>query len=557
MPGLFLKFPGVITTGEVAKLPLFSGLAESELEFVTRSVADIRLITGEYAVHEGESRALFVTVEGRLEATKIIDGVERVVGVRIPGDLFGEIPIALNTPFAASLRATEPSRVIRMEAKEFHTLAAAAPKISEIIVAAAMDRVEGLQEISAREPSPELRVIGPRFDPACYVLRDFLDRNEVPFDWLTPDDPAVNALDIKPEDLDRCPIVRLEDGKLVYKPTTREIAEAVGLPIAPLHADYDVVIVGGGPAGLAAAVYGASEGLRTVLIESTAPGGQAGQSSRIENYLGFPVGVSGSELARRALQQAKRLGAEIIVTRSVERIDANSHTVTLDGGEALHANTIILALGVTWRRLPIESVDRFIGRGVYYGAARSEASVAQGKDIYMIGAGNSAGQAALFFANHARSVTLLVRGDALTKSMSHYLIEQLMTKSNVSVELQSEVVAAFGGDHLEAIEVLDRATGKTERRDAAALFVLIGADAETNWLPTEIARDDQGFVLAGADVLKTGLWKFDRDPYLVETTVPGIFAVGDIRAGSVKRVAAGVGEGSMAIAFVHQHMQNA
>jgi thioredoxin reductase (NADPH) len=547
----------VISTSEVAKIPLFSDLAEKELEFVTQSVADIRLVAGEYAIHEGESRALFVTVEGRLEATKVIDGIERVVGFRNPGDLFGEIPIVLNTPFAASLRAAEPSRVIRMEAREFHTLAAAEPKISEVLAAAALDRVEGLQEINAQPSRPELQVIGPRFDPVCYLLRDFLDRNEVPFDWVTPDDPAVNALHIKPEDLDRCPIVRLEDGTLLYNPSTREIAEAVGLSIAPLHADYDVVIVGGGPAGLAAAVYGASEGLRTVLIESTAPGGQAGQSSRIENYLGFPVGVSGNELARRALQQAKRLGAEIIVTRSVESIDANSHSVILDGADVLNAHTIILALGVTWRRLPIESIERFIGRGVYYGAARSEAGVAQGKDIYLIGAGNSAGQAALFFANHARSVTLLVRGDALPKSMSHYLIEQLMTKSNVHVELQSEVTAAYGNDHLEAIEIADRATGVTDRREAAALFVLIGADAETDWLPAEIARDDRGYVLAGADVLKSGLWKGVRDPYLVETTVAGIFAVGDIRAGSVKRVAAGVGEGSMAIAFVHQHLQNA
>jgi len=326
---------------------------------------------------------------------------------------------------------------------------------------------------------------------------------------------------------------------------------AVGLSIAPKELEYDVVIVGGGPAGMAAAVYGASEGLRTVLIERQVLGGQAGQSSRIENYLGFPVGVSGDELAKRALKQARRFGAEIVVTRHVKALDPKTNELTLDGGERVRARTVILALGVAYRRLGVESADRLTGRGVYYGASLSEASSAQGQDIYLVGAGNSAGQAALFFANHARSVTLLVRGDSLAKSMSYYLIEEIKTKANISIELQSEVGAVHGDDHLEAIDVLNRATGATSRRSAAALFVFIGADTDTAWLPDAILRDARGFVVTGADVLKTGRWTSARQPYLLETSVPGIFAAGDIRAGSVKRVAAGVGEGSMSIAFVH------
>lgn len=543
----------MITPAELRALPLFAKLGERELEYLAQNVADIHVLAGEYVVHEGEGRALIITVEGTLEVTKVVEGVERVVGVRKPGDLFGEVPVALNTPFLAALRAVEPSRVIRVEPKEFHTLAATAPEISATVGAAALDRIEGLQDIAAQPPPPELVVIGPRWDAACHELRDFLHRNQVPFDWLTPDDQAARA--VATGRSNGYPIVRLQDGTVLDAPSMRDIARAVGLSVAPVHAEYDVVIVGGGPAGMAAAAYGASEGLRTVLIERRAPGGQAGQSSRIENYLGFPVGVSGDELASRALQQAKRLGAEIVVTRTVQAIDAATPAIALDGGETLRARTIILALGVIWRKLSIEAADRLTGRGIYYGAARSEASSTQGQDIYIIGAGNSAGQAALFFANHAKSITLLVRGSSLAKSMSHYLIEQLNTKSNIQVELHSEVVGVHGGDHLEAIDIANRETHATTRRNTSALFVFIGADTDTGWLPEAIARDSRGFVLTGADVLKTRRWAADRDAYLVETSVPGIFAVGDIRAGSVKRVAAGVGEGSMAIAFVHQYLQ--
>jgi thioredoxin reductase (NADPH) len=335
----------------------------------------------------------------------------------------------------------------------------------------------------------------------------------------------------------------------------RAIATVAGLTVAPSRPLYDVVIVGGGPAGLTAAVNGASEGLQTGLIESFAPGGQAGTSTRIENYTGFPFGVSGDDLASRALQQAKRLGAEIVVTRRVEAIDPSELTVTLDGGDVLWTRSIVLATGVEWRRIENDSLDRLVGSGAYYGAARSDAGLAQGNDIFLIGAGNSAGQAAIFFSGHARSVTLLVRGESLDTSMSRYLIEQIATKANIAVETRSEMTVAYGDEQLGAIDVLDRRTGTTSRRETTALFVMIGADAATDWLPSEISRDDHGFVLTGNDAMKAGYWNGDREPFALETSAPGIFAVGDIRSGSVKRVASAVGEGGIAIALIHRYLQ--
>jgi thioredoxin reductase (NADPH) len=400
-------------------------------------------------------------------------------------------------------------------------------------------------------------MVGHRFDAACSDLRRFLARNQIIFDWVTPDSPELPMLwpGARPTD-GECPVLRLDDGTVVSRPKISDLARLLGLQTRARLAEYDTMIIGGGPAGLAAAVYGASEGLRTVVVEREAPGGQAGTSSRIENYLGFPSGVSGDELASRALQQARRLGAEILVTRSITSINPATHEVVLDGDEVLRARTVILATGVTWRRLAIEGFDRLIGKGIYYGASRSEAGATHGLDIHLIGSGNSAGQAALHFANHARTVTLLVRGDALEKSMSHYLIAQLRGKSNVAVKLRSEVQAIYGEAHLTAIDIRDGASKAVSRHDCGGLFVFIGADAETAWLPAAVARDARGYVLTGDDVVKAGRWSHSRDPYLLESSVPGVFACGDVRLSPVKRVASAVGEGSMAIAFVHQYLQH-
>ncbi len=545
----------MITAAELATIPLFSTLADNELEYVAGSVEDIRLTPGEYVAHEGEGRFLAVVVAGKTELTKLVNGVERVIGIRLPGELGGEIPMILGTPLPASMRAVEPWRVLKLSVEVFHTLAAMAPQVSATVGAAALERQEMLRAATARPLEPAMFVIGPPLDPRVHTVESFLHRNQIPHDRQNPNDPAAvaragaGAAVAAPY-----PVVELRDGTRLVAPTMRVIATVAGLTVAPSRALYDVVIVGGGPAGLTAAVNGASEGLHTGLIESFAPGGQAGTSTRIENYTGFPFGVSGDDLASRALQQAKRLGAEIVVTRRVEGIDPAELTVRLDGGDVLRTRSIILATGVEWRRLKLDSVDRLVGSGVYYGAARSDAGLAQGNDVYLIGAGNSAGQAAIFFSNHARSVTLLVRGESVAASMSQYLIEQIATKANIRVETRSEVVAVHGDEQLEAIEVIDRRAGTTSRRDTTALFVLIGADAATDWLPSEIARDEHGFVLTGADARKAGHWKADRQPFALETSAPGIFAIGDVRSGSVKRVAAAVGEGGIAIAFVHRYL---
>jgi thioredoxin reductase (NADPH) len=530
---------------ELRALPLFSDLTDESLDFLIEHSADIRLLKGEYVLHEGDTqRALFVLISGRLEVTKFVDGTERVIGTRSPGETFGELPLVLNMSFAVSFRAAQVARAMCVAGRDFQSLAASAPKLAAAVEAAATGRVEGLQELAASSSRPMLAVIGPQWDNKTHELREFLERSSIEFDAVT----SANT----PDGL--YPQVRLRDGALLTNPSLRELAEALALNVAPRHAAYDVAIVGGGPAGLAAAVYGASEGLSTLLVEREAPGGQAGTSSRIENYLGFPYGIAGGDLAHRALEQAQRLGADIIVTRDVQKLDPASRRLVLDGGASVEARTIVLATGVSWRHLGIAALNRLRGRGVYYGAAPDEVRTLNGRDVFLVGAGNSAGQAAVNLANFARSVTLLVRGDSLEKSMSRYLIDQLKTKDNVQVATHTEVVDAAGNDHLETISTIDTVNGSTVKRAADALFVMIGADAETQWLPQDVHRDPAGYVLTGSDALKTGEWRIRRDPYLLETTVPGIFAVGDVRSGSIKRVAAGVGEGSMAIALVHQYL---
>jgi thioredoxin reductase (NADPH) len=548
----------VLTAEDIAGISIFAGLGPAECDRLSRNAADIRLVPGEFAVHEGDERALFAVLEGRLETVGLVDGIATVVGGRKAGELFGEVPIALGTPFPLGFRAAEPTRVMRVAAGDYHAVAAAFPEIGVRLGALARDRIGGLQGIVAEAPPPRAIVLGHRWDASCAELRRFLDRNQVTFRWITPDAP--DAADEWGEELpsvDEGPAIRVVDGEVVARPGLRQVAELLGLTVRPAATEYDTVIVGGGPAGLAAAVYGASEGLRTVAIEREAPGGQAGASSRIENYLGFPSGVSGDELATRALHQARRLGAEILVTSAVTSIDPERRELQLDSGEILQARTIVLACGVSWRHLSIEGFDRLSGKGISYGAARSEAPNTHGLDIHIVGAGNSAGQAALFFANHARSVTILCRGDNLEKGMSRYLIDQLATRSNIAAIFRAEIAAVHGEVSLEAIDVLDAASGATTRLDSGGLFIFIGADADTAWLPPEIALDGHGYVLTGPDVRTAGRWELDRDPYLLETSVPGIFACGDVRFSQVKRVAAAVGEGSMAIAFVHQYLRDA
>jgi len=545
----------MLTTEEIAAVPLFATLAPDALKALAGGAGDIRLNPGEYVIHEGDEPALLVVISGKLEVTKLIDGIERKIGERLPGKMAGEIPIVYGTQYQSSARAAEPTRVMRLEPRQYYAVAAASPEFVATMGAIARERIGGLQGIVAEGRKVMATLLGQRWDNDCLALRRFLASNQITFDWLTLDSPDLATRWPAPLPTPaELPAVRLADGTVRSHPELRDLATRLGLQTTANRTDYDTIIIGGGPAGLAAAVYGASEGLRTVVIERDAPGGQAGTSSRIENYLGFPSGISGDELASRALRQARRLGAEVLITRRIHKLDPMARTLTLDGGETLSARTIILATGVSWRRVGIEGFDRLIGKGIYYGAARSEANTTQGLDIHLIGAGNSAGQAAIFFSSHARTVTLVVRGDALEKSMSQYLVEQIRAKSNIRVALQTEVATTHGDDHLVAIDLKDRANGEIRREDSAGLFVFIGADAETDWLPPEIVRDARGYVLTGADAAASGHWTGTRDPFLLETSVPGVFACGDVRFSPVKRVASAVGEGSMAIAFVHQYL---
>src|SRR5918911_1825306 len=518
----------MVTADEIQRVPLFAGLDGAGCERVAGAAADISLVPGEYAAPEGSERALFAVLEGRIEPVKLVDGVERVLGERHPGDIFGEVPMVLGTVFPVGFRAAELSRVMRLEASDYHAIAALTPDLGKELgrlAAHRMSGAQGLQGLAADPPPPRAMVVGHRWDASCTELRRFLERNQVTFKWLTPD--AADAEDQwdgpLPVDED-LPAIRVIDGKTAVRPQLRRVAELLGLATDALAAEYDTVIVGAGPAGLAAAVYGASEGLSTLVVEREAPGGQAGTSSRIENYLGFPSGVSGDELASRALQQARRLGAEILVTRSITRIDARNRQLRLDGGDVLRAKTIILASGVSWRHLSVEGFERLVGKGVFYGAARSEAANTHGLDVHIVGAGNSAGQAAMFFSNHARSVTMLCRGATLAKGqgsgMSRYLIDHLASRSNVRVLFRSEVVRALGTNSLEAIEIRNADTGETTRLESGGLFLFIGANAETDWLPPEIALDSRGYVLTGPDVGAEAEWHLDRDRYLLETNVP-------------------------------------
>ena len=408
-----------------------------------------------------------------------------------------------------------------------------------------------------------IRVVGDRWSPCSHQIKDFLARNHVPYQWLDIEleEEGQHLVDYASNDhRPKLPLVLFPGGERLEQPSNLEVAEKIGLQTQAERPFYDLVIIGGGPAGLAAAVYGASEGLTTVMIEREAPGGQAGSSSRIENYLGFPVGLSGADLARRAVTQARRFGVEILTPQEVTgiRVEDPYRIVTLADGNEISCHAVMIATGVSWRRLNVPGCQELTGRGVYYGAAKTEALACRDEEVYLIGGANSAGQAAMYFSQYAKHVTMLVRGDSLTKSMSQYLIDQIESTDNITVQTNSEVVEVKGDTSLEALTILHNDTGAKETVDATSLFIFIGARPETDWLDGVVERDERGFVLAGADLKRRQErprgWHLDRDPYLLESSVPGIFVAGDVRHNSVKRVASGVGEGSIAIMFVHRYL---
>jgi thioredoxin reductase (NADPH) len=415
---------------------------------------------------------------------------------------------------------------------------------------------------SDHRPVPETKVVGHRWSARSSEVREFLARNQVPYRWYAADEPeGQRLLAAAGADGRALPVVITADGDPLVEPTDAELASRVGLATTPSQDFYDLIVVGGGPAGLGAAVYGASEGLRTVLVERLATGGQAGQSSRIENYLGFPDGVSGAQLTSRARLQATRFGAEVLTTRQVTGLEVrgSARRVTFADGTFIDGHTVLLATGVSYRRLGAPGLDELTGRGVYYGSALTEAAACQGQDVFIVGGANSAGQAALFLSRYAKSVTLLVRAPSLEQSMSYYLIRRIAENPVISVRTCTEVAGASGSEHLEQLTLRDTARGSSETVDAQWLYLFIGAQPLTDWLGDVVVRDARGFVVAGPDLSAGGQrlrgWTLDRLPYHLETSVPGVFVAGDARAESAKRVASAVGEGAMAVMLVHRYLE--
>jgi thioredoxin reductase (NADPH) len=411
-------------------------------------------------------------------------------------------------------------------------------------------------------PFEGIRIVGHRWTAKSHQVRDFLSRNLVPYQWLDieTEEEARRLLEFCACAESRLPVVLFPDGNHLIEPTNAQLGERIGLQARAQMPFYDLVIVGGGPAGLAAAVYGASEGLRTVIIEREAPGGQAGTSSRIENYLGFPAGLTGADLSRRAVAQALRFGVEVLTPQEAAgvRVEDPYRIVQLRDGSEVSGHSLLVASGVSYRKLDVPGMERLTGAGVYYGAAMSEALSCQDEDVFIVGGANSAGQAAMYFSRYARNVVMLVRGGSLTTSMSRYLIDQIEQTPNIHVRTCTNVVGAIGEDRLEAITLLCSETGERETVPANSLFIFIGAMPHTDWLEGVVERDEHGFLLSGPDLTKGGRrpvgWRQEREPYLLESSVPGIFVAGDVRHGSVKRCASGVGEGSIAVQFIHQYL---
>jgi len=545
----------MLTSSELKKIPIFACLNDENLMWLSQQAADLHLEPGEYLIHEGEPTPFFVVMEGTTEVLKDVMGRQTEVYEHHQGDFFGELPILMATASPVTVRSKTACHLARLDAQHLQELIRRSPECSALILQTLNERVQVVQKYMLNLPSSRVQIVGSRFDDNCREIRTFLSMNRIPYEWVDRDRSAQLPPANPASDVAGLSVVVDGASCVSHPPTVRKVAEALGFQTTPHRKNYDVVIIGGGPAGLAAAVYGASEGLSTLLVERKAPGGQAGTSSRIENYLGFPNGISGDDLSQRAFRQAIKFGAEVVLTREVQVIMPQPdgvYTIGLDGGDRVDTKTVILATGVDWRRLEADGVDRFIGRGVLYGAARTEAPTVAGKHVFIIGGGNSAGQAALFFADYANSVTMLVRGQDLKSSMSQYLIDQIALVPGIRVETETQVVSADGTDCLKAIET--RKNGDPViRRAADALFVMIGADAVTNWLPPQLQREN-GYIRTGREVSDQPGWAANRAPFLLETNLPSFFCVGDVRYNSIKRVSSSVGEGSMAIAFVHQYL---
>ncbi len=545
----------MITAAELAQIPVFDGLDETERQRFAQKAADIRVEAGDWVIREGEDPRFFVLLEGVLQTVKDILGQRRELDQVQPGAFFGEISILLGTANIVSLQALSRCRLARFDRQQLQELIRDFASSGRTIFQTMMDRLSMAKQYVEDTPTSRVLLVGSPYDADCRSIRSFLSASRVQYDWVDSElepERAASCIPLGHEGV----AVMVDGARCLPAPAVRAVAEALGLQTTPKNDRYDVVIAGAGPAGMAAGVYGASEGLRVLIVERSAAGGQAGTSSRIENYLGFPSGISGDELTERALKQARHFGSEIAVTRSIEAVlsEDTSYCVQLDGGGRIRARTILLATGVDWRRIEVGGLDRLLGRGILYGASRQEAHSIAGKTVFVVGGGNSAGQAAVFFSNYAAEVIMLVRGAGLSLSMSQYLISQINEKRNICVEPWTRITGVQGEEHLEQIVTTTaRSDGEqvSNTRDADALFLMIGATANTMWLPDTLERDDKGYVFTGRDLTA---WPLDREPFPLETSLPGIFCAGDVRHGSIKRVASGVGEGSMSIAFIHEYL---
>jgi thioredoxin reductase (NADPH) len=548
----------VFTPEELQQAAIFACLEDGLRAKLAQSIADVRLKAGEWAIREGEPPCFLVILQGSLRLVLDVHGQEREFAVlgADAGGFIGDVPLMLGVPYFASLRAETDCRIARLDKQQFHHMIRDSQPAKEMILQQVKERLSLVQERTLSLEASRVFIYGRnRHTDDCHQLRAFLSANRIPYEWIDRDRYPERVPEGAPDDQD-CPAVSVDGTLFAKPPSAREVADALGMQTAPSRSEYDVLVVGGGPAGMAAGVYGTSEGLSVLIVERHACGGQAGTSSRIENYLGFPEGISGDDLTGRGFKQATRFGAETALTRSVEKITPMSegYQFELDGGQTALARAVILATGVEWRRLGVPGDARLLGRGIFYGAARQEAPNVVGKKVFIVGGGNSAGQAAMFLSSYAAEVKLLVRGSGLTASMSQYLIDQIASKGNIDVLPFTQVVSADGENRLEQLGVQVRKPGECEKRlnqGADALFVMIGADACTSWLPPELERDPRGYVCTGRDLTT---WTQERPPFPLETNLPGVFCAGDVRHNSIKRVSSGVGEGSMAIAFIHQYL---
>ena len=539
-----IAFP-TLSEEQVAKLGRYAGAPPKKFR------------AGEALFRAGDRDPKFFVIKaGELEIVDVTGDQPKTIRVQGPGEFTGDVGHLTGSPKMVSGIARSDLEVYEMSETALRQVLNQDPQLSDIILQAFIARRQLMRESG---DFTGLRVIGSRYSKDTFRIRDFLAKNRMPFTWLDLEgDPAVSQVlqQFGVTEADT-PIVACAHRLLLRNPSNRDLADSIGIRRPVEHTVYDLAVVGSGPAGLAAAVYGASEGLTTVVLERTAPGGQAGSSMRIENYLGFPTGITGGELADRAALQADKFGARISIPTPVINLTFdNAYSVlALEGGETVVAKCLLIASGAEYRRLGVEGCDRFEGCGVYYAATPNEAQMCRASDVVLVGGGNSAGQAAVYLSQNARKVLLLIRGDDLCKSMSSYLAHRIMNTPNIEI-LRCTEVARMGGDgHLSWIEIVDKVTGKKRTIETGALFSFIGATPRTGWLPREIEKDEKDFVRTGILLADSPHWRLKRQPFLLETSRPGVFAAGDVRSGSVKRVASAVGEGSMSVQFVHEFLK--